>query len=115
MSDTNAVSAMFSSLFRDLREQVTAEIDKRFAVLKTEIISMVEAQADRPRCLTIAEACKEFGFSRSTWDRWAADTTSGLDEVIVRPNGPGGRVLVPVETFERWLRGRHREGRRRRA
>jgi hypothetical protein len=110
MIEPNGIGSMFSGVFKDLRDHLVAEVDRRFTALRDEIVSMIEARATKPRCMSIEETCKEFGFSRTTWDRWLADPITKLEDVILRPNGPGGRVLVPVETFEKWLRERGRKG-----
>ncbi len=84
-------------------EALVAEV----VALRAELAEVARVvRLSSARCLSIADACEAFSVSRSTFDRWLSDPASGLEAVVLRPNGPGGRVLVPVEGFEAWLRAR---------
>ena len=52
---------------------------------------------------TINAACSQFGFSRSTFYRMLADSTSGLREILSRIPPGSGRIRVPLQAFEAWL------------
>lgn len=87
------------------------EFDGKLAALRDELLE-VAARAARPRCVSVERACEDYGFSRATFDRWLADPRCGLDAgpapVVLRPNGPGGKVVVHVERLEAWLDARGR-------
>jgi predicted DNA-binding transcriptional regulator AlpA len=61
--------------------------------------------------LTINEACKAFGFSRSTFYRMHDDPGTGLRDVVIRIPPGSGRIRIPRGGFETWLRQKRR-GRR---
>lgn len=67
---------------------------------------MTETNETRPEFLSIDEVCRRYAFSRSTFYRMLGDPKSGLRAVVVRIPPPRGRVRVPVEAFEAWLRRR---------
>lgn len=94
--DLARVVALLSELRSGL-EDVSARVEDLAAIVRA---------GPGPRALSIDDACTSWGFSRATFARWLADSESGLESVVIRPNGPGGRVLVPVEAFEAWLRAR---------
>lgn len=101
----DGIGRLIAGALEELRAELRAELERRVAEVRDEVLARVEARSAR-RCLSVAEACEAYSFSRATWDRWLADPTTGLEAVVLRPNGPGGRVLVPVEAFEAWLRAR---------
>lgn len=56
------------------------------------------------RYLPVPEACKRFGFSRSTFYRLLASNPELEDHgTIVRVPPVTGRIKVPAARFERWL------------
>lgn len=56
--------------------------------------------------LTVNEVCERYGFSRSTFYRMLADPQSGLRSVVLRIPPPWGRIRVPEDEFEAWLKKR---------
>lgn len=56
--------------------------------------------------LSIDEACARFGISRRTFYRLLGDPEGGLDRVVLRIPPRTGRVRVPIQRFEQWLRAR---------
>ena len=56
--------------------------------------------------VSVNEACRRVMVSRRTFYRWLADPESGLAGVIVRVPPETGRIRVPLQRFEQWLRGR---------
>lgn len=64
------------------------------------------ARAGPARALSVDDVCEVYPIGRTTFDRWLADPTTGLREVVRQPGGPGGRVFVMLEPFEAWLRAR---------
>lgn len=86
----------------DLRTRVD-DLEARLAAV---------AERAQRRCLSIDEACAAYEVSRPVFERWLADRSTGLFDVVFQPSGPRGRVLVPVEAFEAWLRKRTQVARR---
>lgn len=76
------------------------------------VVARIDARS-QPVCVPPDRACETFGFSRSTFDRWLADPAEGLERgpepVVLRPNGPTGKVMVHVERMQRWLDARGRK------
>lgn len=62
--------------------------------------------------LSVSETCERFQISRATFDRMLRDTSNGLTEVIVRLPPTTGRVKVPLQAFQAWLRERRQKKRR---
>lgn len=98
----------------DLRDELRAEVERQVAPLRAAVEELRRPAAERD-CLEVSEACRRYSFSRSTWARWLADPTSGLEPdprhgpgVVIRPNGPGGKVLIRRAPFEAWLAARGR-------
>lgn len=89
----------------ELDAHVRAAVERAVAPLLERLVRL-EADA-----LAVSvqpeEACRRFGFSRATFDRWDADPRTGLrygpEPVVTRPNGPGGKVLVHVARMQAWL------------
>lgn len=89
-------------LLREAMEVVTHPLLARLAECEARLSALESRQAGpEQRCVSVDEACERWGFSRSSWDRWLADRTSGLREVVIPV---GSRVLVPVNEFDGWLR-----------
>lgn len=108
--------------FERLREDLIDEFERRLEPLREELRELrTRAHAERPASLTVKATLERHSLSISTWGRWLADPTSGLGEgpdgepgVVIRPNGPGGRILVPVDAFDAWLRARRDRAEQRR-
>ena len=95
-----------------LRAELRAEFQDELRRLREEL----RTAGGGPMCIRVAQACDRFGFARSTFDRWLADSRVGLDAgpepVVIRPNGPGGKVLVHVARMQAWLDARGGPARR---
>lgn len=93
-----------------LQETLGARIDAVEAKVE-QVLALVDSRAV---CVPPDKACEMFAFSRSTFDRWLADPAEGLElgpePVVIRPNGPTGKVLVHLARMQRWLdaRGKRR-------
>lgn len=60
----------------------------------------------KPEFLSIDEVCERYGISRSTFYRMLGNPKNGLRGVVVRIPPPRGRIRVPLEAFEAWLKKR---------
>ncbi len=96
-----------------LPDSLPDDVRQALVKLHDHVLAKVTAQiaaATQPVCVTPDEACRLFPFSRATFDRWLADPREGLEEspepVVLRPNGPGGKVMVHVARMQRWLDAR---------
>lgn len=58
------------------------------------------------RALSVDDVCEVYPIGRTTFDRWLADPSTGLRDVVRQPGGRGARVFVMIEPFEAWLRAR---------
>jgi hypothetical protein len=50
---------------------------------------------------SIAEFCRSYGISRSTWNNWQK---KGIGPAVTQPAGPRGRVLITEEAEAEWKR-----------
>ncbi len=105
-SDRSSLGALFAGVFEELSARLLGEVEQRIEAVRAELLARIEARGERPRGMTIDQACKAFGFSRATFERWDQDPASGIHVAISRPNGPRGRVVVLVDELEAWLRDR---------
>ena len=116
MAKPDPVGAVRAAL-EDLREEMRAEIERQLAPLRAALEDLRRPAAAK-ELLEVGEACERYSFSRSTWARWLADPATGLEPdprrgvpgVVIRPNGPGGKVLVRRAELEAWLAARGRGG-----
>ena len=60
--------------------------------------------------LSVNQACRQFGFSRSTFYRMLHDPKLDLEDVVVRIPPVTGRIKIPAQRFEEWLRENDRGG-----
>lgn len=101
----------------DLRDELRAEFESQLAPLRTALEDL-RRPASAKELLEVSEACERYSFSRSTWARWLADPATGLEPdprrgvagVVIRPNGPGGKLLIRRAALEAWLDARGRGG-----
>jgi hypothetical protein len=91
----------------EVQALVGAAIARALEPLTARIATLESARTEARPLLTVREACARFGFSRATLNRWVADPRCGLDgrpePIVVRPNGPGGKVLVHAVRMQAWL------------
>lgn len=112
MSDPASV---LRAAFDQLRDELLDELDRRIAPLRDEMRELrALATTDAPASLSVKRTLARHDVSISTWNRWLADLESGLDDLVIRPNGPGGKILVPVAEFDAWLRARRERAEERR-
>lgn len=93
----------------ELRELLTA-IEQRIVDLQREVRQALSSEPSRQHFLSPDAACKEVGVSRASFDRWLADPTSGLADVIDQPRGPRTKIIIPMDDFVAWLGRRRSSG-----
>jgi hypothetical protein len=101
LTDAATLAELLSGCVQKHMSQQRAELLAEIKELRNDLEALRAQCREERRCLTVSETCKRYGFSRSTWDRYLANRTSGL-WALLEPWRVGQRLRVPIKEFEHW-------------